>query len=101
LKKQDENLGPSSSVDFTVDGLQFIVPEDEREEFGPGTRAQRRRPLQAVVAQVQVFQLTQGLRRKKSNEETRLSPGAEQGVVTHSKKFESGKIETVRNSAHS
>ena len=52
----------STSVCFTVYGLQFVIPEVECEEFGPGTQAQRWRPLQAVVAQVQVFQLTQGLR---------------------------------------
>ncbi len=49
-------------VYLTVYGLQFIVPEVECDEFGPGTQAQRWRPLQAVVAQVQVLQLTQGLR---------------------------------------
>lgn len=52
----------SLPVYLTIYSLQFIVPEDECEEFGPGTQAQRWRPLQAVVAQVQVFQFTQGLR---------------------------------------
>lgn len=56
------------SVYLTVNSLQFIIPECEREEFGPGTQAKRWRPLQAVVAQVQVLQLTQGLR---CNEEIR------------------------------
>lgn len=48
---------------FTVNRFQFVVPEDEREEPGPGAQTQRWRPLQAVVAQVQVLQFTQGLRR--------------------------------------
>lgn len=61
----------SLSVDFTVNGLQLVVPEDECEEFGSGTQAQRWRPLQAIVAQVQVCQFTQGLRG--SNEEMRHS----------------------------
>ncbi|KAG7239294.1 hypothetical protein INR49_029259 [Caranx melampygus] len=42
--------------------VQFIVPEDERDKFGPGTQAQRWRPLQAVVTQdvKQELQLQQG-----------------------------------------
>lgn len=85
-----------SSVYFTVNGLQFIVSEDEWEEFGPGTEAQRWRHLQAVVAQVQVLQFTQGLRKR--NEEIR-----QQDVPTHRKYIWSWIIvvETFRNSAHS
>lgn len=45
----------------TVYGLQFIIPEAEREELGPGAQAECWRPLQAVVAQVQVLQLGQRL----------------------------------------
>lgn len=49
------------SVLVTVYGLQLIIPEAECEELGPGAQAERWRPLQAVVAQVQVLQLSQGL----------------------------------------
>lgn len=45
----------------TVDGFQFVVPEDECDQLGPSTHTERWRPLQAVVAQVQVFQLSQSL----------------------------------------
>lgn len=48
-------------VYLTVDGLQLVVPEDECEEFGPAAQAQRWRPLQAVVAQVQMLQFSQRL----------------------------------------
>lgn len=50
------------SVCVTVDRLQFIIPEVQCEQFGSGAQAQRWRPLQAVVAQIQVLQVTQGLR---------------------------------------
>lgn len=50
------------SVCVTVDSLQLIIPEVQCEQFGSGAQAQRWRPLQAVVAQVQVLQVTQGLR---------------------------------------
>lgn len=50
------------SIYSTVDRLQFIIPEVERDQLGFGTQAKRWRPLQAVVAQVQVLQFAQRLR---------------------------------------
>lgn len=50
------------SVHSTVYRLQLIVPQVERDQLGLGTQAQRWRPLQAVVTQVQVLQFAQGLR---------------------------------------
>lgn len=47
---------------FTVYSLQLIVSQVERDQFAPSAQAERWRPLQAVVGQVQVLQLTQGLR---------------------------------------
>lgn len=47
---------------FTVYSLQLIVSQVERDQFAPSAPAERWRPLQAVVGQVQVLQLTQGLR---------------------------------------
>lgn len=61
------------SVYFTVYGLQFIIPEDECEEFCPSTQAQRWRPLQAVVAKIQVLQFTQGLTRTSDIERSRTN----------------------------
>lgn len=46
---------------FTVYSLQLIVPEVERDQFGPGAQAELWRPLQAIVGQDQGLQLTQGL----------------------------------------
>lgn len=37
---------------FTVNGFQFVVPEDERVQLGPGAGPECWRPLQAVVSQV-------------------------------------------------
>lgn len=54
-------MGLARSV-FTVYSLQLIVPEVECDQFAPSAQAERWRPLQAVVGQVQVLQLTQGLR---------------------------------------
>lgn len=59
------------SVCVTVYRLQFVVPEVEREQLGPGTQTQRWRPLQAVVAQIQVLQLAQGLRKTQTKRRTR------------------------------
>lgn len=49
------------SVYSTVYRLQFIIPEVERDQLGLGTQTERWRPLQAVVAQVQVLQFAQRL----------------------------------------
>lgn len=74
----------STSVYFTVYSLQFIIPEVECEEFGPGAQAERWRPLQAVVAQVQVLQFTQGLR--DSNEDIRHREKQNKGCHKQEKK---------------
>ena len=49
-------------VCVTVDGLQLVVAEDECVQLGLGARGKRWRPLQVVVAQVQILQLTERLR---------------------------------------
>lgn len=61
---------------FTVYSLQLIVPEVERHQFGPAAQAENRRPLQAVVGQVQILQVTQGLRDgDKQTKSSRVSGG--------------------------
>lgn len=61
---------------FTVYSLQLIVPEVERDQFGPAAQAENRRPLQAVVGQIQMLQVTQGLRDgDKQTKRSRVSGG--------------------------
>lgn len=83
---------------FTVYSLQLIVSQVERDQFAPSAEAERWRPLQAVVGQVQVLQLTQGLR-----ESDEKSSGAKEKKLKNtilSKKSEK-KTGTLRNSAQS
>lgn len=49
---------------LTIDGLQLIVPEDQCDKAGTATQTQQWHPLQEVVSQVQVFQLTERLQNK-------------------------------------
>lgn len=60
--KTKPNNNSRVSVHSTVYRLQLIVPQVERDQLGLGAQAQRWRPLQAVVAQVQVLQFAKGLR---------------------------------------
>ena len=66
----------------TIDGFQLVIPEDESEEFGPGGEAQHRCPLEAVIAQVQMLQLTGGLcgkRGRPGKQREREREGGEDG----------------------
>lgn len=75
------------SVHSTVYCLQLIVPQVERDQLGLGAQAQRWRPLQAVVSQVQVLQFAQGLRDGEKANAMWLEKGRPELMKTFEKKF--------------
>lgn len=52
LLHQPAPQAEQSPLLLTVNGFQFVIPEDERVQLGPGGGTKRWRPLQAIVAQV-------------------------------------------------